>query len=372
MKLRPLAFLSVLCAIVTLALQAWLGSGDPLPLDERHAGRMGGTLAYTSPTVVASSAIPEELRRPEVYTYLTIPEWYLVWSSDEYAEFIASHPPSAFPYLAHLDQFWSGYRTIYDSTKERYPFNSDYHMMIVVIGVSTSAEYGIKAGYEKIVGRVAEAASFGGPTAEDRLAAATARDYVEFIRVEPWYRFDFLTPLKRLWTETGLFGADALRKWERKYFLTCEYAAKAAYGWLLEGGAGVAYGEEKPVTALLLARLPERRIDSIPELRILERKADRTAVCTVPRYQAFTHYARALASAGADFLDIAGNDGVILLSAIVPDGFDDASLPVLMRQPITTRAGLRRIVLAVPVRELGETLRRWDHPPLQIEHVYDY
>ncbi|MEP7220108.1 MAG: hypothetical protein ABI876_14390, partial [Bacteroidota bacterium] len=344
MKLRPLAMISVCCAILALVLQGW--PGQSRPIDGGPAAVDAGTSA------VETDRIPPQFCRLGVYTYLTIPEWYLVWSSDEYADFIAAHPPSRFPYLAHLGQFWSGYRTIYDSTKDRYPFDGGYHMMIVVIGVSTSIEYGMKAGYENIVGRLAESVTLHGPTAEDSLAAMTARRYVEFIRVEPWYRFDFLTPLKKLWTEAGAWGSDPLRKWERKYFLTSEYAVKAAYGWFLDQAAGVAYGEEKPVTVVLLDRVPEHPIDSIPELHLLSRGADGSAVCSIPRYQAFTCYARALATAGANFLNIAGNNGTILVSAIVPAGFDDFGLRLLMRQPITTRPGQQRIVMMVPVREL--------------------
>ena len=49
------------------------------------------------------AAIQEAVReipdyyRPESKTYLTLPEWYIVYSTDEYADFIAENSSSDFP-----------------------------------------------------------------------------------------------------------------------------------------------------------------------------------------------------------------------------------------------------------------------------------
>src|SRR5688572_12209807 len=37
--------------------------------------------------------------RAEDQTYLTFPEWYIVYSADEYADFISENPPSHFPHF---------------------------------------------------------------------------------------------------------------------------------------------------------------------------------------------------------------------------------------------------------------------------------
>jgi hypothetical protein len=92
----------------------------------------------------------------------------------------------------------------------------------------------------------------------------------------------------------------------------------------------------------------------------------------VARYQAFATHSQALAKAGVNFLEIAGNREVILVSAIVPATFDDSGLKVIMKQPILTRPGYQRIAFTVSVSELAAMLRRWDKPPFQLEHVYDY
>ena len=355
MTLRKLTLISVCCALAAVALHVHFAK--PLP---------------ARAPVTQASLTPEANRREPVYTYLTIPEWYLVWSPEEYAEHMAERPPSEFPFMGHLRQFWQAYGAVYDATDTEFDFNFDYHLMIMVIGTSTTAEYGLKGGYEHIVGRATEATRLGGPTQEDKLAAEVAREYVDFIKVEPWYKFDFVSPLRRVWTDTDLSGPDMLRKWERKYFLTSEYLAKAGYGWLIARGSESVYDEEKPSTAVLLDRLPTDAAKAQPEVRLLKETPDGSVLALMPRYQAFTPNAQALARAGVNFIEIAGNRAEIVLSAVVPENYDTTGLEVLLSQPILTRPGLRRIYVRVQVGKLAEMLRHNDKPAFSLEHIYDF
>jgi len=79
----------------------------------------------------------EDYKRPPDQTYLTYPEWFLVFSPEEYAVFLKTHPSYDFPYFGHIAQFWKGYKAMYDQTvKHHYPFNTGYHVMVMVIGAS--------------------------------------------------------------------------------------------------------------------------------------------------------------------------------------------------------------------------------------------
>ena len=326
------------------------------------------------PAGAESPAMPEADRRGEDQTFLTYPEWFLVYSPDEYAQYLAAdRAPSRFPYVGHLCQFWQSYRALSAHVEGRYPFNGEYHTMIAVIGVSTTVEYGIKAGYELLVGRVTEATRGDAPTPEDLLAAEVARDYVDFLDRQPWYEYDYGARLAQLWSDTPWTGPDMLRKWERRYFLTSEFAAKAVYAKLIGFGAASSFDKPKPETVALVAGLPAGA-PLPPDTRMI-RADDEGLLLALPRYQPFTSAALSLAGQGGRFVEIAGNRGTILVTALAPADWQPPaawSEPTLFRQPVLTQPERQRIAVAVPVAALDERIRALSTAPLELEHIYDY
>ncbi|MEN9359647.1 MAG: hypothetical protein RL095_1182 [Verrucomicrobiota bacterium] len=355
MSHRPLALVAAVCALFALHFH-----GEKKRLaDEEKSARLD-----------QASAVPVEMRRRGDNTFLTIPEWNLVFGPEEYADFMKDRQPSQFPFFGQLRQYWDCYNAIYARVEPDYPYNGEYHLMDTVIGVSATGEYTLMCGYERTVGRLSELTR-SGKTAEDELAAKVARDYVEFVKIYPWYKFDFATPLKQVWTGTGFRGDNQIRKWERKYFLTSEYAIKVAYAWLIKKGSESAFEVEEMTTPVVLDHLPEAARREFPEIKELKRFADGSLLCTVPRYQAFTDHALGLARHGVVFRDIAGNHGVILVSILAPDSFVPKQ-PILLSQEQLTHPGSRRLVLEVPVARLSEVLLSLQRPEVKLEHVYDF
>jgi hypothetical protein len=85
-------------------------------------------------------------------------------------------------------------------------------------------------------------------------------------------------------------------------------------------------------------------------------------------------YAQALAAQQLDFIEIAGNRGTILVSVIQQS---DAALPidgthVVLTQPILTQPGRERLLVALPVQQLAQQLRRWQAAGVEVEHIHDY
>jgi hypothetical protein len=343
--------------------------------------RLGAALAALallrpSLTTAAQPVTPPEHRRGPEQTFLTFPEWFLVHSPAEYAAFVKVHPPSEFPFFAHIRQFWTSYGAVTEATSHGYSLNFGYHVMIVVIGTSTTVEYALRSGYENLVGRLSELTATHGMTEEDRYGARVAQDYVDFIRVRPWYEYDFAARLCGLWAETRPLGPDMLRKWERRYWLTSEYGAKALYGWLIMKATKTAYEDARPDTAVVVDALPPGLEGDLPDLRVLRGFPDGSALITVPRYEAFKVYSATLARRGANFREIAGNGekASILLTALVPVGWKPggADETVLFTQPIITRPATQRVALVVPVGSLAVALNRLQMQGHELEHVYDY
>jgi hypothetical protein len=347
-KLRLLLVATILCALLGGRVTA-LASDD-------SAGH-----------VVAAPAD----RRGEEQTFLTFPEWFLVFSPAEYAEFVRTHTPDEFCFWGHIGQLWSSYGQVIHQTRARAePTNWGYHVMIMVIGVSTTAEYAIRSAYEQLIGRIS--ALSGGRTAEDDFGAQVAQEYVDFIRVRPWYEFDFTARLKRLWTQTSLSGPHLFRKLERRYALTTEYLVKAVYGKIIEKATHTAY--EKPILTTSVVVGPWPACERMPpDVALVSQPKESGALLSLPRYQDFMAPAMALAACGADFKEIAGNRSVILVSTLGPLGQAQPSdTEVMIRQPIITQPGKEREVLVIPVAKLATVLRGLSAQGLRLEHIFDY
>lgn len=321
-----------------------------------------------------TTVTPEQHQRAPEQTFLTYPEWFLVHSPAELASYLEQERPSQFPYFGHIRQFWQAYWAVYKATKDDYPLNVGYHVMVMVIGVSTTVEYAVKATYETLIGRLTELTRRHGMTDEDVFSARIAQDYVDFINVTPWYEYDFAATVGSLWKETGLWGPDLIRKWERKYILTTEYLVKAIYGWIIRKLTKLSFDPPTPLTAVLLDHLPDGAQDRLPELTVLRELPDGSVLVTVPRYDAFKNHASRLARLGVKFLEIAGNRTVILVSFLVPAEWSpDASYyDIMLTQTILSRPATKRIVISVSVDALHTALNDFADPRFQLEHVYDY
>jgi hypothetical protein len=283
------------------------------------------------------------------------------------------HPAHQFPFVGHAGQIWSSY---YSVTREQiradYPSNLGYHVMICVIAGSTTVEYALRSLYENTVGRLSWSTS-SALTAEDKYGAMVAQDYVDFIRKEPWYLYDFSAKLKGLWSSTPLRGPDMLRKLERRYALTTEYLIKAAYGKLIERATRAAYVPALMTTQAVAKQLPAD-LGPVAGVKVLKTLPDGQALLEMPRYFAFRVAATQLASKGVELSDIAGNRSVILVTAI--SNADAQAVPaggrMLFEQPILTQPGRKRTAIVLPVGGLSRFLASASALGLDVEHVYDY
>jgi hypothetical protein len=330
----------------------------PVPQPEQRKAAVAGIKDYS---------------RPEDDTYLSYPEWYIVWSYQEKADFQENRLPSGFPYFGAVRQYWKSYCCISRLTRGKYEFNAGEQTMLVVIGTSFSAEYILKGVYENIIGRLSEWSSGHQFTGEDRYAYNVAREYADFVHVRPFYEFHFARHVKGLWAENSVWGPHPIRKWERRIFLTIDYAAEAFYCWFIEKGTHATYGREPDDTYAWVENLDEKLLSQIPHLKVVKRLGPQAYIVDIPRYQGFTAVASMLAQHSVRFVEIAGNSH-ITLSVLAPEAwhYDEPVAQQLFSMPVLTRPGLRRVLLTCGVPSLDQSLNALHEDGTMVEHVYDY
>ncbi|MDE1153948.1 MAG: FAD-binding oxidoreductase [Micavibrio sp.] len=299
-----------------------------------------------------------DYKRPEEQTYLTLPEWYIVFSPDEYAQSLKKAPPSAFPYFGSIAQFWQVYHHVILQTRDGYPVNWGYHAMIAVIGTSYTLELAVKGIYENTVGRITEWVGNRGALTPDMKVETfqqqVAQDYVDFIRLKPWYEYPFYTKFKGLWAVDESPQTSSFRSWERRLVFSAELLFKAFYGWAIGLGTHATYGVAPETIWVVVSNHGQQKLVSLP------------------RYEAFTAAVPKMVKDGTQFIEVAGNK-TILMTVIAPRSwqYKDAG-SVMYAWPILTEDKLQRVAISLPVEKLHEILPAFDKAGVKVDHIFDY
>ncbi len=304
--------------------------------------------------------LPPEHHRPESNTLLTYPEWHIVHAYDDYAEVIRTGDPHDYDYLRAVGGYWTSLCSLNRLAGQYGGPNPDYRTMVHVIGVSFTAELLLKAAYEETVGRLA--IWLRGPERSrlDDLSARQAAGYAIFLQQVPWYRWDFESDRLAL----AAAATDSLRDRERALALGLEYRAKAAYARAIAGAVAATGGDELTMRSVV-AGLSAEDLASFADVTVIGTRPEGVEIET-PRYRAFTKVARAIAKAGGDFVEIAGNDDILVTTlAPAPTPGDLSVLAALPRQGYGDLRELRFL----RVGALADLLR---DRSLQVEHIHDY
>ncbi|HEY0164225.1 MAG TPA: hypothetical protein VGB39_02505 [Sphingomicrobium sp.] len=328
-------------------------------------GNCRGT-AVSAATGSHSLLAPAE-RRPAARTWLTYPEWHIVYSAESLGTHLAAgRPPSHYPYGNDIGAFWRSTCAV-NRVTSGLPGAGDAKVMLYTIGISFTAEMAIKAAWERTVGRFSAWAG-GHDSADDRYAARVQQRYAAFMHQTPWYAFPFGDALAGLWrtNEPRRF----LRHWERRLALSLEYGVKAGYAGLIGWASGATLGRDE-LTLRFVARAAPGRVAALDRrLKSVRSATGGLTVVEAPRYAEFTDLLRKLAAARVDLVDIAGNDR-IFLTALVRRESPAAGQP-LFAMPLGDQPGWRRVGLTVKVPELLPTMRAIEARGGRVEHVYDY
>jgi hypothetical protein len=313
----------------------------------------------------APMIIDPEQKREEANTYLTYPEWHIVYAYDGLAEALKTGDEHDFDYWASVRDFWKTDCALTRIADAHGGADSATRMTIATIGVSFTLEMGLKAAYEETVGRLAAAWRGSEKTKQDIVARDMAADYAAFLRQVPWYKYPFQKPLDALWAAP----VDSLRGWERRLALGIEWKSKIGYADMIAKAVD-ATGQAKLSIFTVVSGVTPEQLTAIKDVRVVSNGNGRILIET-PRYDQFTHILADIAKAGGKIEDIAGNDD-IMVTATLPTNSENQLPGVEIARLKRTGFGNDRVLLSVKVSDLGGILRQWPIAGPGIEHVFDY
>lgn len=335
-----------------------------------------GPRAAADAAVAAKLANRKSWARPEEQTFLTVPEWYIVYAADELAAHLETGLPSRYPYFAAIRQFWSISAAMRRATKGVYPPNSEYGVMLAVIGASFTVEFAVKGVYEKSIGRLFERLSLKGDPARrgaaDHAATGVFREYGAFLHDWPWYEFAFKTKMRE-YRRASAGAPWTFRKTERRLATTVELAGKAVWGKVIKKATGTAYAPQDLFVEAWVRTGGADPAKAAPGVKVLESLGGDSVLIAIPRYEKFQGAAAALAKSGIRFVQIAGNK-TILATVLAPSDWDGARMwsGELGRWPLLSKPGKHRFAVILPVSSLHEALAEWKASGIITEHLYDY
>lgn len=308
-----------------------------------------------------------QFRRVEANSYMTYPEWHIVYAYQGLAEVLKTGDEHAFGYLSSIGDFWSSACALSRVAAGHGGGDFATRATMHTIGVSFTAEMAMKALYEETLGRLLAWWRGKGKTPQDEFAAAMALDYGRFLEQVPWYKYDFDGATAGLWE----LPAGTLRGWERRLALGGEWKAKAAYARLIASAVDTVGQAQLTIRSAITGMLPSELL-GIEGIDIADVTPDHVIIET-PRYRAFTNILKEIAARGGAIAEIAGNDAIMIS---VLSGEETYTPPAGASLIINTaRQGFsgRRHLLDVPVARLAEILRGLAaSPDARLEHVYDY
>ena len=304
-------------------------------------------------------------------TYLTLPEWYQVYSYNEFGDFLHSGGrQSDFPFLRSSKNFWSYYRLALKESKDE-KFNWQYNFVTWVIGANLSAEYFIKSVYENTIGTITQFIS-GSDTEADRFIANSWNNYAKKMYQTTWYHYPYFDDLGGIWTETSLFNKNFIRNFERKIAFSISYLIKGTYAkiWLL-----TAAQKENQTFSIVYAK--DKLVLGNEGIKILKEISGDKYLIETERYAGFKEVLLKLISKDVKFVEIQGHD-IIALSYLSnkelepfsnSDGADILDKRKLFFEP---NGYTHRVTLRAKTQNLKEVIDAINSNGNKFEMIYDF
>jgi hypothetical protein len=309
-----------------------------------------------------------EFQRQEANSFLTYPEWHIVYAYEGLARALETGDEHSFGYFSSIKGFWSAACALNKVAAAHGGADRNTVQTNYVIGASFTLEMGMKALYEETLGRLFAALRGPVKSPQDVIAAEMASDYAEFLQQTPWYKYPFDQEVANLWKAPLTMQ---VRGWERRLALGGEWKAKAAYAKMI-ANAVAATGVAKLEIRSVVSGLAQAQLAAIKDVEVIG-AVPQGFVINTPRYRAFTKILQEIAGQGGAVVEIAGNDDV-LVTVTMADGEDASALPGSAVLAIINRDGFggKRALLNVRVSEINKLILALGAGQMRLEHVYDY
>jgi hypothetical protein len=328
-------------------------------------------LCHGSPVAPAYKPliVDKARQRPSANSYMTYPEWHIVYAYEDLAKTLDTGDEYRFGYLQSVIGFWQAECRILQVADQHGGADFDTRSTSYVIGPSFELEMFFKALYEETLG--AAFAYFRGheKTPQDIAARETAHNYATFLYQTPWYEYDFQQAIVALWQAPI---TRPIRGWERRLALTGEWKAKKLYAQSIRSLVGATTGDADLTIFTVVKGLAKQQLVDIKGVSVREELGPGHLIET-PRYAAFNTILIEIAKRGGEIVEIAGNDNIMITTLHNKNttgsyGQTAKVFATLERQGFDED----RDLVEVQLEGLSNLIRQLQSGQVRLEHIYDY
>ncbi|MBR0932455.1 hypothetical protein [Bradyrhizobium jicamae] len=334
----------------------------------------GCTPDGAAPAAAAGFAIDDpKYARAEGDTYLTYPEWYIVYAYSDLAGVTRASSESSFDYIGSISGFWSSLCGARRSSSAARPASQDQMLTDYIIGSSFTAEMAVQGLYERTIGALAVAWRGPKPAREDAFNQALLDDYAKFLEQTPWYQYPFSDKLSALWHDVPF--EPSLRAIERRFSLSLQYGVKSLYAKAIGALAGLSPADLEIGSVVLAPSAQALPTDSrIRVVREVHAGDGRQGVLMItPRYREFTGIIREVGGKGLSFGEIAGNTRILTTVLVPPGGLPQvAGAKSIFETDVQSMPGWRRVGYDTGVAAVAALPAAVEAHGARFEHAYDY
>lgn len=309
------------------------------------------------------------LQSPSANSYMTYPEWHIVYAYEGLAKTLDTGDEYQFGYLQSVIGFWSVECRILRAADQHGGSDFATRSTSYVIGPSFGLELFFKALYEDTLGAGFAILRGHEKTPQDIVARDMAHDYATFLNQTPWYEYDFQKAIVALWQAPV---TQPLRGWERRLALTSEWKAKILYARGIKSLVGATTGDADLTIFSVIKGLTKQQLIEIKGISVKGELGPGLLIET-PRYAVFNTILIEIAKRGGEIIEIAGNDNIMITTLHGKGvngqyGENAKVLATLERQGF----GEERDLVEVKLAGLSGLIRQLQSEQVRLEHIYDY
>lgn len=306
--------------------------------------------------------LPEEARRIEGRTYSGYPATYVTNAYADYADTLNGGDPHDYAFFGAIKGYWSSLCTLKKTAEAHGGMDADIKKAAYIDGVGLTADMATKAAYEETIGRIMTLIRGEAPAPLDLVEAQQAERFSATLRNRSWDARQYGEDASALWAAK----TNAPRDWERAIALNGELRVKGFVASLVAPMLG-----DDPVmpdtTHVIVTDMPAETLGAVPGVQVVGPRGQGTEIA-VSHGAAFTPAMLAIARQGGTFVEIAGNDD-ILLTISTPSSSSAGLTPLLSFEKPD---GSYRHLLETKVWGLSNRLRELEGRGVGIDEIHDY